>query len=414
MNGEIIAIGDEIISGKVLNRNSNFSARSLFHAGYLVTRITSVGDDIEAIKEVLRGAISRSRFVILTGGLGPTPDDITNEAVAVALGLRLVENAALRAVLDSIPRDEYPLTESQKRKLTHLPEGAEVLRPQARTSGYMLRVGECVVFCLPGVPEELEELIRGQVLPRLKALLPSDLVILQKTFKVFGLKEPEVQHRLDAIEFDPNRVLIGYYPNFPEVHVTITTKGKNGREARECFENVKCSVKEMLGDFVVAEDDETLEARVGALLLERGRVLATAESCTGGLISSMITRVPGSSQWFDRGVVTYSNQAKMDLLGVREETLRRHGAVSQETCTEMVEGLRRRTRAHYFIAVTGIAGPTGGTPEKPVGTVYIGTGTPEGTSAKRYQFKGDRIRIQLITAETALDLVRRSLILSQP
>ncbi|HFC46822.1 MAG TPA: competence/damage-inducible protein A, partial [Dissulfuribacter thermophilus] len=166
VNGEIIAIGDEIISGKVLNRNSNFSARSLFHAGYLVTRITSVGDDIEAIKEVLRGAISRSRFVILTGGLGPTPDDITNEAVAVALGLRLVENAALRAVLDSIPRDEYPLTESQKRKLTHLPEGAEVLSPQARTSGYMLRVGECVVFCLPGVPEELEELIRGQVLPR--------------------------------------------------------------------------------------------------------------------------------------------------------------------------------------------------------------------------------------------------------
>ena len=347
MNGEIISIGDEIISGKVLNRNGNFSARSLFHAGYLVTRITSVGDDLEAIKEVLRGAITRSRFVILTGGLGPTPDDITNEAVANALGLQLVENEALRAVLDAIPGDEYPLTENQKRKLTHLPEGAEVLNPRARTSGYMLRSGECVIFCLPGVPEELEELTRSQVLPRLKALLPSDLVILQKTFKVFGLKEPEVQQRLDTIEFDPNRVLIGYYPNFPEVHVTITTKGKDGREARECFENVKCSVKEMLGDFVVAEDDEALEAKVGTLLLERGRMLATAESCTGGLISSMITRVPGSSQWFDRGVVTYSNQAKMDLLGVKEETLKRHGAVSRETCTEMVEGLRKITNAHF-------------------------------------------------------------------
>ena len=408
MYGEIIAIGDEIISGKVLNTNSNFSARALFQAGYEVRRITSIGDHLEDIKEVIRAAVRRSRFVIVTGGLGPTPDDITNEAVSEALDLPLVENQAIKAILESL-LDEYPLSRAQQAKLTHLPGGAEVLDPGSRMAGYMLRPGDTLLFCLPGVPEELEEQIVAQVLPRLRAFLPAAGVILQKTFKVFGLKEPEVHQRLSGVEFDRERVLIGYYPSFPEVHVTITAKGKDDEEAARCFENVKCSVRALLGDFVVAEDRASLAETVGGMLLDAGAMLATAESCTGGLISSMITRVPGSSRWFDRGVVTYSNQSKQELLGVRKHTLDAHGAVSSQTCEEMVAGLRARTGARYFIAVTGIAGPGGGTRDKPVGTVYIGTGTPRGTLVKRFKFKGHRPRIQMLTAETALDLLRRQL-----
>lgn len=419
MHGEIIAVGDEIISGKVLNTNSNFSARSLFHAGYEVRRITSVGDDPDTIAEVLGHALRRSRFVIVTGGLGPTPDDITNEAVARALGRRLVEDHGLRVLLDAVPHDEYPITESQKKKLTHLPEGAEALKPASRMAGYMIALDECLVFCLPGVPEELEDQLKTQVIPRLRSLLPSNLTILQKTYKIFGLnvgtrhavplKEVEVHEMIEALEFDRTRVFIGYYPNFPEVHVTVTTRDRNHRDAYECFENVKCSLREMLGPYVVAEDDETIEERVGTLLLDEGARLATAESCTGGLIASMITGVPGSSNWFDRGVVTYSNQSKVDLLGVKPETLEQFGAVSPETCTQMVHGLRTRSNARYVIAVTGIAGPGGATPEKPVGTVYIGYGTPHETVVNRYRFKGTRIRIQRVTAETALDLIRRIL-----
>ncbi len=409
MHGEIIAIGDEIISGKVLNTNSNFSARSLFHAGYEIKRITSIGDDLEDIKEVLTASIKRSKFVIVTGGLGPTPDDITNEAVARAFGLKLIENKSIRNMLETSCTSTYPLTEYQKRKLTHLPEGAEILNPNSRASGYMLRFNDTLLFFLPGMPNELEEHLRDQVLPRLRALIPSSFVFLQKTFKVFGLKEPEVNARLDRLKLDKKRVLVGYYPNFPEVFVTITLKGSHDQEAKECFDDVIFAVREILKDYVIAEDEETLEQRIGTLLLKRGKVLALAESCTGGLIASRITTVPGSSNWFDRGVVTYSNQAKMELLGVKRETLRRFGAVSPETCREMVEGLKQKNSAHYFISVTGIAGPSGGSPQKPVGTVYIGLGSREDVNIKRFQFKGTRTVIQELTAETALDLLRREL-----
>ena len=265
MYGEIIAIGDEILSGKVLNTNANFSARSLFHAGYEIKRITSVGDDPDAIEDVLLSAVKRSRFIIITGGLGPTTDDITNEAVARALGLRLVENPKIKRRLKEASHTGYVLSKDQIKRLTHLPEGAEVLSHRKRSAGYMLKFQDTLLFLLPGVPQQLEEHVRDQVIPRLKAILPSRFLILQKTFKVFGLSEPEINRQISALDLDERRVLIGYYPNFPEVFVTVIIKGEDKERVKAYFQDVTLSVREVLGSTVVAEDDETLEGRVGQI-----------------------------------------------------------------------------------------------------------------------------------------------------
>ncbi len=409
MFGEIIAIGDELISGKVLNTTSTFAAKQLFYAGFPVSRITSIGDNPTDIEECLLAAIERSGFVIITGGLGPTADDITNEVVAKVLGRPLVVNETIMERLESFPECCPIQSPRFKKKLAMLPEGSEFLNPEGHAAGYLLLHQGTPLFFLPGVPEQLEDHMVNQVIPRLKAMLDQGLTIRQRTFKVFGLQETEINDLLDPLDRDSRGLTIGYYPNFPEVHVTVTAKGECGPDVEQEFKRVCQDIEKILGENVVAMDEDTLEVVLGRLLMKRGSMMALAESCTGGLIGQRVTSVPGSSKWFEEGVVTYSNEAKKRLLGVPSETLEQYGAVSRPTALAMAEGVKKSAGVDYSLAVTGIAGPTGGSPQKPVGTVYIALSTPEKTLAQRFLFPGDRHMVQNLAAETALDWLRRHL-----
>lgn len=412
MRGEIIAIGDELVSGRVVNTTSSFAAHCLFAAGYVTARITTVGDEPEAIEECLLAAIRRSNFVLVTGGLGPTTDDITNEVAAKVLSRPLVLYpeilAQLRNAESQLGLSPLPMRD----KLALLPGGAEVLNPAGKAAGHLLVHNGVPLFFLPGVPEELEDHMVRQVLPRLARFVPQRHVLLQRTFKVFGLLETEINARFEDLEGSNETLSVGYYPNFPEVHVTVTVKDvEQGQAAANATFLAACDrVKERLGPAIVAEGEETLEEVVGRLLVEKGGRLGLAESCTGGLVAYRVTQVPGSSEWFERGVVTYSDLAKQEMLGVSSETLGRSGAVSEETALEMVEGICQRANVTHCLALTGIAGPTGGTQEKPVGTVYIALATPERTVVERFAFQGTRAMVQALAAEAALDWLRRFLV----
>ncbi|MBW2351276.1 MAG: CinA family nicotinamide mononucleotide deamidase-related protein [Deltaproteobacteria bacterium] len=405
MHGEIIAIGDELVSGKVLNTTASFAANKLFAAGCQVTRITSIGDDPDDIEECLLAAIKRSEYVIITGGLGPTTDDITNEVTAKALVHPLVRD---EMILEKIRRAKQRFGNPVflREKLSWLPEGAEVLNPEGRAAGYLLVHQDTPLFFLPGVPGELEDHMIQRVIPRLSKFVSKKIYIRQQTFKVFGLSETEINTLFEKLESSQDGLSIGYYPNFPEVNVTATVKGLNSEKVDEIFHMACNTIKQLMDKHVVAVNEETLEEIVGRLMLEKGGVLSLAESCTGGLVSQRVTSIPGSSRWFEGGVITYSNKSKEDLLGVSRETLSLYGAVSSQTAGEMAEGVKRLACTGYSIAITGIAGPSGGTVQKPVGTVYIALSTPERTVAEGFRFIGTRHMIQILAAETALDLLR--------
>ncbi|WP_456430749.1 competence/damage-inducible protein A [Thermosulfuriphilus sp.] len=409
VQGEIIAIGDELISGRVTNTTSFYLARRLFDLGYPVVRILTIGDSPQEIKEALKKALSRASFVIVSGGLGPTTDDITNEAVAEALSRRLhffpEIMSRVEARLEELGRQVLP----SHKKLALLPEGAEVLDREGWAAGYLLVEGEKPVFFLPGVPRQLEDLFEREVIPRLRRFIPQRVSIRQRVLKVFGLQETEVNLRLEEIARGLQGLKVGYYPVFPEVHITLTSLARDEVSAGDLLEEATIKVREALGPFVFGEGQETLESVVGRLLRHRSARVAVAESCTGGLIASRFTRVPGSSAWFDRGVVTYSNEAKVEILKVPKEIIDSRGAVSRETAAAMARGMLAISGVDYALSVTGIAGPSGGSPQKPVGTVFIALAQRERVKVQRFQFSGTRHMIQLITSETALDWLRRHL-----
>lgn len=411
MYGEIIAIGDELVSGKTINTTSSFAAGKLFDAGYSVKRITVIGDDIPLIAECLRKALARSKFIIITGGLGPTADDITNEAVARTFGLSLKENRQiLRKIKECEDRHGVSYDAEFKRKIARLPAGAEVLNPDGHAAGYMLMSGEVPLFFLPGIPHQLERHILEQVIPRLVQLLGHGQSVMQKTFKIFGLSEIEVNARLAHMESSRTGLSIGYYPNFPEVHVTVTLKGPSGKDMKNACLTACRDIREILGGYLVAEDDETIESITGRLLVEHEAMISVAESCTGGLLGQRLTEVPGSSAWFERGVATYTNRSKEEMLGISHAILERYGAVSEQTAAGMADGIRRLAGTEYALSITGIAGPSGGTDEKPVGTVCMALATQEKTVPLRFFFPGTRDKIRMMATETALDWLRRHLI----
>jgi nicotinamide-nucleotide amidase len=412
MLGEIIAIGDELTMGRIINSTSGFAARHLFAAGHDVLAMTTIGDSREMIAEVLHRALGRADFVVVTGGLGATSDDLTNEAVAAALARPTTFFPEILAKIEKSAGDQVTRCGQTLEKLAWLPAGAEVLSPEGSMAGYLLIHDSKPIFFLPGVPEEMRQLLAKAVLPRLAAWQGgSALAIRQQVYRALGLGETEINRRLAFLEDRDPRIKIGYYPVFPEVHVSLTVQGPAPEEIEPLFGRYDGAVRQALGGHLYGTGEETMEEVVGALLGARGLTVAIAESCTGGLVSHAITRVGGSSAYFLGGAVTYSNGLKEKLLGVEAGILNRHGAVSGETARAMADGCRNLTGADYTVSITGIAGPTGGTPEKPVGTVYFGLTAPgEKASSYLFNFHGDRIQIQTITCVTALDLLRRKLL----
>ncbi|MFH1215419.1 MAG: CinA family nicotinamide mononucleotide deamidase-related protein [Pseudomonadota bacterium] len=407
MIGEIIAIGNELTSGRILNSTSYFAASHLYGAGHEITAMATIGDEPQMIGKALRESIERADFVVVTGGLGPTNDDMTNQAVADALNLPTI---LYPEIFEKIKQSESFKEMPSLEKLAWLPSGAEILKPGDKIAGYMLIYHDKPIFFLPGVPHQMRELMLDRVIPRLASWGGTNIsLVKQKVFKVFGLPEPLVQEKLADFEKSNQKLRIGYYPNAAEVHVSLTVRGKTPDETADRFRLGESSIREILGCCIYDDENNPLETIVGRILKEKGLTLALAESCTGGLMAHHITLIVGSSDYFLGGIVAYANSLKEQVLGVRNATLRDFGAVSRETATEMALGAKKISGADIGISITGIAGPGGGSLDKPVGTVCFAIAGQEKIVSLRYYFSGNRTMIQTKAAMTGLDLLRRHL-----
>lgn len=407
MIGEIIAIGDELTSGRILNSTSYFAASHLYGAGHEIAAMATIGDAPEMIGKAIRESIDRADFVVVTGGLGATSDDMTTKAVADALDRPTTFYPEIfEKIKESQSFQEMPSLE----KLAWLPSGAEILKPGEKVAGYLLVYNTKPIFFLPGIPHQMRELMLDRVIPRLAAWSGDPGLVRQKVYKVFGLEEHAIHARLSSLEKENRLLRIGYYPVSAEVHVSLTVRGKTSQDTDQSFLQSEIAIKKALGDCIYDEDGKSLEIIVGEALKERGFMLGVAESCTGGLLAHKITTVPGSSAYFSGGIVAYTNEMKERFLRVRPETLEKYGAVSRETAREMAFGACTAIGADITVAITGIAGPDGGTKEKPVGTVCFGLATPESVCDFSFRFTGKRGMIQIKSAMTGLDLLRRYLL----
>ncbi len=420
---EIIAVGTELLRGGHVETNSVFLSEWLAGRGIEVRFKSVVGDDIRDLNVAVTAAAARARLVLITGGLGPTVDDRTREAVAAVTGkpLRLCAVALekLKARLRAAAR---PLSEHQCRQ-AFLPAGAALLPNRAGTApGFSLTWKRCRIVCLPGVSHEARRMVTA-VVPILRRDGLLGPAMRTRTIQTFGLRESEIDARLRGIVPVGGPVRFGLLASPLGVSVSLTSvrpakKRRHARRAgragasrtvapRVVLKNVVDAVRGALGHYVVSDDGQPMEAIVGRRLRERGLTIAVAESCTGGLIGHRLTSVAGSSAYVDRGVVCYSNAAKRDVLGVAESVLNEHGAVSAQVAGAMADGIRTRSGADIGVSVTGLAGPTGGTPRKPVGLVYVGLATPTRSLTKPFRFDGDRQGITLRSSQGALDVVRR-------
>ncbi|MFC1883351.1 competence/damage-inducible protein A [Thermodesulfobacteriota bacterium] len=409
MRGEIITIGDELLSGKTLDLNARYAAERLTASGLHVERITSVGDDHDALEEAINNALRNSLFIIATGGLGSTKDDITNQIVAKTIGRPLKINEKMNEKIERLAKKMGKGMTRSLEKMATMPEGSKMLDPSGNTCGYSLLLGECQLFFLPGVPEQMRYMVDKFVLPEILSKYDSLPVVKQRLLKVYGINEPEIAEIFQNVNYNSSKVLLGFYPKFPENHITIRIHGGNEYDASRELDRIESEIIGRLGHYVFAKDDKTIEGIVGGLLVSRNMTLSVAESCTGGLIGQRLTDVPGSSEYFEGGVIVYSNAAKTKLLEVKPSTLKSYGAVSEQTVEEMASGIKEKMKTSLGLAVTGIAGPSGGTKKKPVGTVCIGLASRDATISKEYRFRGSRNQIRLNASAMALDWIRRYL-----
>jgi nicotinamide-nucleotide amidase len=406
----IVSCGDELTTGRIADTNAAFLADELSGIGVAVKATIVVGDDPPGIGWAWRQAVSLGDVVIATGGLGPTADDLTTETLAAVFGRTLVFDEPAAAHIRSIFAASGRAMPSNNLKQATFPDGATIIpNPLGTAPGYRLRVegarGPCHVVVLPGVPREMKRMWADTVKPWLRELTGAERVFASRTFQTFGLTESGLDERLrGVVEADEAR--LSFRASFPEISVRVTVAAAPPEVARR-LETVAARVRARIVDVVYGEGSETMEAVAGRLLTEAQLTLAVAESCTGGLIGHRLTNVPGSSRYFREGLVCYSNDAKRDLLGVSPATLELTGAVSEETAREMAVGVRRVAGSDLGLATTGIAGPDGGTAEKPVGTVCIALASNGGVASRRYQLWGTRDWVKLLTSQIALDWVRR-------
>lgn len=407
----ILTIGSELTSGRTQDTNSSFLARAFSTQGWPVTLMMSVGDEERAIKQALGYILAQSDAVVVTGGLGPTADDITTEAIARAFGLRLyTDEAVLRHIREIFEKYRLNWTENNAKQAV-FPQGAEVIaNPVGTAAGFALKQKGKLIAVIPGVPREIRRMLPEGVLPILRREFPEAAQhVAVRTIKSFGLSEAAVDKALADLDFEHLGIRIGFYPNFPENHIVLTAIGGQESEVGARISEAEAGIVSRLKKYVFAYDGETLEGLVAKWLTEKGWTLAVAESCTGGLVTDRLTDVPGSSIFLERSVVTYSNAAKTELLGVPADVLEQHGAVSEQTARLMAEGVRKLARTDLGLAITGIAGPAGGTSQKPVGTVYIALADGKESLCRHYAFRWDRRRNKIISSQAALLMLKRYL-----
>jgi nicotinamide-nucleotide amidase len=406
LKAEILAVGTELLMGQIVNTNAQYLSSKLPDVGISVYYHSVVGDNPERLRESLELALKRCDVVITTGGLGPTQDDLTKETISEVCGRRLVLHQesldAIKAFFKKIGREMTHNNEKQ----AYMPENCTILENNNGTApGCIIEQGEKVIVMLPGPPSEMKPMFDDSVFPYFRER--SSYTIESKFLRVFGIGESAMETKiLDLIEGQTNPT-IATYAKEGEVTIRVSARVEQGKDAEKLLGPVIEEIRKRTGDSLYSEEDRTLDQVAAELLFRHKLTLATAESCTGGLISQMLTNIPGISSVFMGGAVTYSNDAKEECLGVRRDTLLQYGAVSRHTAEEMAAGVRSRLKTDIGVAVTGIAGPDGGTPEKPVGLVYIGLSSEKGTVTKELRLLGNRKRIRTITALHVFDMIRR-------
>ena len=419
MNIEIINTGSELMLGFVLNTHQQWLCRQLGNLGYTVSRQVAVPDEGPAIQAAVKEALTRAELVITTGGLGPTSDDITRDLIAQLLGKKLIADAGTLAKIEGFFAErKRPMPLSTKVQAL-VPEGALVLPNhhgtapglaiELKPNSYRPDGSPGLLIMLPGPPRELRPMFTDQVVAQLRKHFPHEAVFVCRTLKSTGLGESVVQETIAGPlkTLTDAGLVIGYCARIGEVDVRLVA---SGQRAEQTVNEAERMVRGLIGERIFGVDDDELEQVIIRRLTERRATLALAESCTGGHLANRLTDVPGASEVFVAGLVTYSNEAKIRLLGVRPETLAQHGAVSEATAREMAAGARQKNQTDYAIAVTGIAGPGGGTDTKPVGTVFIALATAQATTVAQLVNRFDRATFKQVTSQQALELLRRELL----
>ncbi len=405
MRVELITTGSELLLGFTINSHLNYIARQLAGIGLRLDRQITVGDDRAEMRATVSEALSRSNVVIITGGLGPTSDDFTRDVVAELLRRKLVrDDAIVTAITERFRKRGIRMPESVNVQAM-VPVGAQVL-PNANGTAPGLAIehdGKLVVL-LPGPPRELKPMFDQYVQPVLKQHFGQQPAFECRVLKVVGLAESLVEEKVTPALANLKDIELGYCAKMGQVEVRVISS------LTSIADEAEKRIRTALGDHVFGTSDDRLEEVVVKMLIAARKTIAVAESCTGGLIANRLTNVSGSSETFVNGLVTYSNESKVRLLGVGEETLKAHGAVSEKVAGEMADGARTRSRTDFALSTTGIAGPTGGTPEKPVGLVYIGFATPKQTSVQCHLLLFDRETFKFFASQYALDAVRRELL----
>lgn len=419
VNIEIINTGSELMLGRVLNTHQQWLCRQLADNGYVVDRQVAVADSGPAIQQAVREALSRADIIVCTGGLGPTSDDITRDLIAELLGKKLHEDPAIVAHVQNFFAQRKRPMPAKTLVQAMVPDGAAVLHNAHGTApGLIMEASPnphrtsgrtSWIVMLPGPPRELRPMFENQVLPWMQKQVPLETAFVCRTLKTTGLGESRVEELIEAPlkHLTDAGLELGYCARTGEVDLRFVARGCGAQEAVDEAERI---VRDKIGKYIFGFDDDQLESVIVHLLIQQKKTLALAESCTGGYIGNRITNVPGASAVFLAGLVTYSNEAKQKFLGVKSETLAAHGAVSEAVVREMAEGARANAGADFAIAITGIAGPGGGSTTKPVGTVFIALATPGHTFVLNPVNRYDRETFKYVTSQQALELLRRQLL----
>lgn len=412
MKAYIISIGDELLLGQTVNTNASLIGEKLSNLNIDVTKISVIGDDASVIRDEFNNAWINSDFVLVTGGLGPTHDDVTRNCVVKFFKTNLSLNEdVLKDINELFAKWGREITDINKDQ-ANVPEIAEVIRNNKGTApGYWIEKDEKIFVVMPGVPYEMEEMMNSFVIPRIQEMgLEKQGFVRRLILNTTGIPESHLFERLGDLDEILGEAKLAFLPNQYGVKLRITVKGEDEETVNNNLIEVEQKIRAKAGRFIFGKNHETLENVVGKLLEKRDLTISVAESCTGGSLANHLTNVSGSSKYFDRGVVSYSNASKVEILKVDEDVLIEHGAVSREVAMQMAEGVRSTSGTDIGVSTTGIMGPTGATTDKPVGLVYIGYCDEKVCTARKVVFGGDRLLNKQRTVQAALDLVRRQVL----
>ena len=411
MKAEIVSIGSEILRGKIVDTNANFIAQKLAELSIDLSYISAVGDNQKMLLSLLKKALSRSDLIITTGGLGPTEDDITYPVIAKTLHLKLIKSPEaeknLKRILHSIKIKLSP----SNLKQAYLPEGAKVIINKYGTAPAMiLEKDNKIISSFPGVPYEMKKLIEENLLPYLKEKFPPSVIKKSKTLKITGLGESSVNELIRNYINEQTNFSFGIYANPEDIQIQITTQAPTEKEVDQLLQFSSNQLTKILGSYVYGNDQQSLEEVVGNLLKEKNIKVAVAESCTGGMLGEIITNIPGSSEYFQGGVISYNAKIKEELLKVPQEIIKKYGEVSAQVARLMAEGVRKCCYSDIGISITGISGPGGATEKKQVGLVYMALANGKKILVQKHQLFGNRQQIRLRASRRALNLLRMYLI----